>query len=97
MEKAARTVELIKRTANCQERKGLNSQKVEHEFHEFITEPRNIHENARAMIRDIRLVYGKAQNERGVNTSCEKVTPIQNTNEKKAGRRLHGWLNEPTE
>lgn len=96
MEKVAQTVERINRTANCQERKGLNSQKVEHEFHELITEHRNIHENARAMIRGIRLVYGKAQNERGVNTSSEKVTPIQNTNEKKAGRRLHGQLKGPT-
>ncbi|CAD7084862.1 unnamed protein product [Hermetia illucens] len=67
------------------------------ELCEFIKERRNIHQNIRAMIRGIRLTYGKAQVERiGKVNQATQVTPVQNTKGEKAGKRLREKLNDST-
>ncbi|CAD7078607.1 unnamed protein product [Hermetia illucens] len=72
------------------------------ELCEFIKERRNIHQNIRAMIRGIRLTYGKAQDERvgkspiGKVNQATQVTPVQNTKGEKPGKRLREKLNDST-
>ncbi|CAD7088746.1 unnamed protein product [Hermetia illucens] len=72
------------------------------ELFEFIKERMSIHKNIRAMIRGIRLAYGKTQDERRGKLSTEKVnqatqvTPVQNTKGEKPGKRLREKLNDST-
>lgn len=43
---------------------------------EFIKEHGNIHQSIRVMIRGIRLVFGKAQDEKKVKVSSEKMSHV---------------------
>lgn len=75
------------------------------ELCEFIKELLNLHHNMsiRTTIIGIRLVYGKAQDEKGVKASNDEfsqatqVMRVQNTKEAKPGKSLRERLSESTD